>query len=128
MWVEDLEQHVKNRLERGENGDFVFESLQFDENWFSCVDNPLSFAQWGYLVNPYAFENALRGTKYDPFPGFVVCQTAKLTGSHPFLRLDWEFTVQYLLSACDGDGIMVEIRWFPLVLIQDDTKKTLNAS
>jgi hypothetical protein len=104
VWVENLGQRAKITLGRGETGDFVFTSLQMGENWFTCSENPLEFAQWVYLVSPVAFRMALEGTKYDPSTKFVVCQTAKVTGSQPVLRFEWELTVQYLLCSCDGGG------------------------
>jgi hypothetical protein len=124
VWVENLGRHAKITMERGENGDFVFESLQLGENWFTCCENPLKFAQWVYLVSPVAFRMALEGTKYDPSTKFVVCQTAKVTGVQPVIRFEWELTVQYLLCSCDGGGVEAEIRRFPLVFMQKPAKKS----
>ncbi len=122
--MEDLGQHAEITLERGENGDFVFESLQLGEDRFTCAENPLGFAQWAYLVSPQAFELALTGTKYDATPGFVVRQTAKLTDASPLLVLEWELTVRHLVCAYSGDGIRVETRQFPLVMAQSREKRT----
>jgi hypothetical protein len=104
VWVENLGRHAKITMERGENGDFVFKSLQLGENRFTRCENPLKFAQWVYLVSPVAFRMALEGTKYDPSTKFVVCQIAKVTGVKPVIRFEWELTVQYLLCSCDGGG------------------------
>jgi hypothetical protein len=127
VWVENLGQRAKITLGRGETGDFVFTSLQMGENWFTCSENPLEFAQWVYLVSPVAFRMTLEGTKYDPSTKFVVCQTAKVTGSQPVLRFEWELTVQYLLCSCDGGGVETEIRQFPLVFIQKSAKKSVKS-
>ena len=113
--VENMGVDVFISLEAGINGEFTFKSLDFRGVSFTRVENPLHFSQWVYLVCPRAFESVFSGTSLGLPPPFVVRFTCETEIIRDDFSLKCELVARIVESTCDGDGVGLAIRRFPLI-------------
>lgn len=110
-------------LKVGRNGDFVFKSLKFEGVLFTEVDNPLGFSQWVYLISPQVYVSVFAGTSLGHPPPFLVDFTGGIRGWGAQACLECELVARTVESMCDGDGVRLATRRFPLSFSRSVSKK-----